>query len=207
MDDRKFEICCHHDSLVLNDRDLHLMSSYQLWIDTVRRERKTPEWLPSPIDIVKSRLFWWIRSGHDPLPYPPPTAYSCPWYELIVDGGNHDSFDTYFYKEKDVHDHGSITFNQLKDLPQEELQYCFVALAQSRYDIYQITSDNEIIIGYGPYRFRCFRDIELSAKSIATINTHREYDEVYKEILERWQKDGSKGWWIRRDKDLEDGSV
>ena len=43
--------------------------------------------------MLKSRLFWRIRSGKKPLALPPPTAYSCPWYELLEVPGPHDVWE------------------------------------------------------------------------------------------------------------------
>jgi hypothetical protein len=72
------------------------------WIRIARRERYahdvSPNWLPHGIDLLKSRLFWRLRSGKLPLPYPPPTAWSCPWYELIEDVRPHWVHDCYVHK-------------------------------------------------------------------------------------------------------------
>lgn len=38
--------------------------------------------VPNP----KSRLFARLMEGKSPLPFPPPTTYSSPWYELVEDG-------------------------------------------------------------------------------------------------------------------------
>lgn len=37
----------------------------------------------------KSALFWRLLNGKDPLPMPPPTRYSYPWYGIIEDPGAH----------------------------------------------------------------------------------------------------------------------
>jgi hypothetical protein len=37
----------------------------------------------------KSALFWRLLNGKKPLPMPPPTRYSYPWYEIIEEPGPH----------------------------------------------------------------------------------------------------------------------
>ncbi|WP_163058033.1 hypothetical protein [Acidithiobacillus ferrooxidans] len=37
----------------------------------------------------KSALFWRLLNGKEPLPMPPPTNYSYPWYEIIEEPGPH----------------------------------------------------------------------------------------------------------------------
>ncbi|MDA8376113.1 MAG: hypothetical protein M0Z50_03365 [Planctomycetia bacterium] len=37
----------------------------------------------------KSALFWRLLNGKDPLPMPPPTRYSYPWYGIIEEPGPH----------------------------------------------------------------------------------------------------------------------
>ncbi|MHB8365976.1 MAG: hypothetical protein ACYDB0_03005 [Acidithiobacillus sp.] len=37
----------------------------------------------------KSALFWRLLNGKEPLPMPPPTNYSYPWYEIIEESGPH----------------------------------------------------------------------------------------------------------------------
>jgi hypothetical protein len=39
------------------------------------------------LDGTKSALFWRLLQGKAALPYPPPTAMSYPWYEVIEDDG------------------------------------------------------------------------------------------------------------------------
>lgn len=75
----------HHGPRILTRRDLAVAHCVVRWISTVRQQEGWygPNWLPTGADFEKSRLFWRIRSGKDPLPHRPPTAYSCPWYELI----------------------------------------------------------------------------------------------------------------------------
>lgn len=57
------------------------------WIRTVRKTQKYGEgrwpWFPSRIDMWKSSFFWRLRSGKAPLPSPPPTSFSYPWYDVV----------------------------------------------------------------------------------------------------------------------------
>ena len=45
----------------------------------------------------KSALFWRLLNGKDPLPMPPPTRYSYPWYEIIEEPGPHRVGDIGFH--------------------------------------------------------------------------------------------------------------
>ena len=93
----------HHGTPDLFERDIKLLIDYQLWIKTANEASEKlfqrtgfknsyhkDTWIPSQADMTKSRLFWRIRSGLQPLPEAPPTAYSCSWYELIEIPGPHD---------------------------------------------------------------------------------------------------------------------
>lgn len=84
----------HHGAPILTARDAKYCEAMIAWIRTVREHCKDkfsygPEWLPSGVDIEKSRLFWRLRSGKQPLPHPPPTCYSCPWYEVVEEPTPH----------------------------------------------------------------------------------------------------------------------
>ena len=86
----------HHGAPDLFKRDIRLLLDYQKWVRTVQNSGgpQYKDWVPGDIDMLKSRLFWRIRSGKEPLPAPPPCAYSCPWYELIEVPGPHDVFES-----------------------------------------------------------------------------------------------------------------
>jgi hypothetical protein len=45
--------------------------------------------LPTDADIVKSALFERLRSGREPLDFPPPIGLDCPWYAVVEDPGPH----------------------------------------------------------------------------------------------------------------------
>lgn len=72
----------HHGAPILTRRDEAICHAMVNWI-RIARERNGKDWLPGSADICKSRLFWRLRAGKQPLKHRPPTAYSCPWYELI----------------------------------------------------------------------------------------------------------------------------
>lgn len=72
----------HHGPPILTRRDEAICLAMSEWI-RIARQGYGSDWLPGSADICKSRLFWRLRSGKPALPSPPPTAYSCPWYELI----------------------------------------------------------------------------------------------------------------------------
>lgn len=204
----KMSMYCHHDDLVLSDKDVEIMmqayeagannleefdereqrlvKSFKLWVDTVRKWRnpklELEDWLPTSVDICKSRLFWWIRSGHEPLPFPPPTAYSCPWYELIVDDLNH-----HIYLDFSLHKTNDDSVS--------------VWVCQCPYNLIEKVSDTEYILGFGPYRFKAWRDVETSLRALASYNPQS--PNLYEEYYERDKNDLTKCWMIRRERDLE----
>jgi hypothetical protein len=58
------------------------------WIKTVRAAGPgvvMVSWLPSENEIKKSALLARLLAGKNPLPYPPPCAYSYPWYAIVED--------------------------------------------------------------------------------------------------------------------------
>lgn len=121
----------HHGDPILTKRDMSLLEAYTTWRATVAKENGGVLTLPGPPDWLKSRLFWRIRSGKAPLKYAPPTAYSCPWYELIEVAGPHDTWETIRIADGNVH------------------------IAQCRYDM--IRKEGDIwIVGFGPYRFKAW---------------------------------------------------
>lgn len=66
-----------------------LIEKLALWETTRRKAGYFDTHNISPLPLVemrKSRLLLRILQGKEPLPVPPPTFYSGPWYELIEDG-------------------------------------------------------------------------------------------------------------------------
>lgn len=124
----------HHGPPVLTEREASICLAMAEWIRVVRKERATlegSEWLPSRVDIIKSRLFWRLRSGKRPLLVPPPTAYSCPWYELI---------------EESDRPHWAYEVREW-----EGSAY----IAQDRYEIVDRATDGSLsVVRFGPWLFR-----------------------------------------------------
>jgi hypothetical protein len=125
----------HHGEPELTRHDFRLLECFRLWISTVRKSPGYDEdWMPSDADIIKSRLFWRIRSGKDPLPHPPPRAYSCPWYEVIeMPDKMHSSAFELVERERD----GGT----------------FVYINQCSYQVIEKGDDGKYLLGFGPYRF------------------------------------------------------
>lgn len=73
------------------------------WL-AIKAQNAQPGWnhAPSHADFSKSRLFWRLRTGQRPLPEPPPTAFSCPWYEVVEIPGPHDCFEVWFDGDKAI---------------------------------------------------------------------------------------------------------
>jgi hypothetical protein len=121
----------HHGPPILTRRDEAVCLTMVEWI-RIARGKYGPNWLPTSADICKSRLFWRLRAGKQPLEHAPPTAYSCPWYELIEEPEReHFSYDMYDHE-------GEVYF------------------AQCRYQVVSRDADNKpTVVKYGPYTFSC----------------------------------------------------
>jgi hypothetical protein len=85
--------------------------------------------VPSEADILKSRLFWRLRSGKEPLPTPPPTAYSCPWYELVEEPDRPPWAHEVYVNDDAVY------------------------VAQCHYRLAARLSDGRLLVEYGPFLF------------------------------------------------------
>lgn len=151
----------HHGPPFLTKADVNLCLAVSLWIETVRKANPGdslsygPDWLPTHPDILKSRLFWRIRSGKQPLPHPPPTCFSCPWYEVVEEVGPHSSFDGGVHRW---------------DPAEPE----YLVIAQDRYTILERDADDvPKLVGYGPWKFRVWR---APAENKARHNTDRPDD-------------------------------
>ena len=150
----------HHGEPELLRRDLWLLDCFRLWVETVRgttspRGGGYPEnWFPGQVDCAKSRLFWRIRTGKAPLPYPPPTCYSCPWYELIEEPGPHTTQPLKIVDDRFRRPHFDPAVVSIETLVKSAY------VAQCRYEVAEVNTlegeANAAIISYGPYRFRAW---------------------------------------------------
>lgn len=73
----------------LTDYELDLCLNMAKWLDIRKAWSPQEGWLPTSADIIKSALFERLRSGRQPLNFPPPTGLSCPWYAVLEDRGPH----------------------------------------------------------------------------------------------------------------------
>lgn len=143
----------HHGAPVLYERDIQMMQHFMLWIQTARSSPTGggsygPDWWPSYPDMLKSRLFWRIRSGKQPLAYPPPTSFSCPWYELIEVAGPHEVVDEI---RAGI---GVTTMGSIFRAQQQGVTEC-ANVAQCLYGVIS-EADGKWVLAYGPYRFRAW---------------------------------------------------
>lgn len=131
----------HHGPPILTERDAHICEAMTKWIDTVRKHGKGisygPNWLPSSIDIIKSRLFWRIRSGKEPLPHPPPCCYSCPWYEVVEEPAPHWTMECWL----------------TADHPQWKYVSDAAIVGQCAYAVERRNDDGSLVVTFGPWRF------------------------------------------------------
>jgi|SRR5579859_745176 len=163
---------------LISDRQIKTCNDMVRWIRIARAERydklgDSPNWLPQISDLLKSRLFWRLRDGKDPLPHPPPTAYSCPWYELIEDGRAHWAYDCF------VHKPGEAGLWGRYEVP-------IANIGQCPYEVLTWSDKEETIpfsVSYGPYLFRTF---------YGPFETHQ-FDSETKTV----SRITINGWWIK----------
>jgi len=136
----------HHGAPDLFERDIKLLLDYQKWVETAKKSGGVhyQNWTPGTVDMLKSRLFWRIRSGKEPLPEAPPTAYSCPWYELIEVPGPHDVWEEIRVYEKK-----------------------FCSVAQCRYEVLEQHEDGILILKYNCYKFKAWNGM-IPTRSLVT---------------------------------------
>ena len=133
----------------ITEEELVLCQQMRVWIETAREWGKyAPDWLPSHPDMVKSALFERLRSGLQPLEYPPPIGYACPWYAIVEDQGPHQ------VAEKEGEPFGIIWQDDR------------VHLLGNMYRIVSLTKHNDMIVRDAyhdtPYRFHLWFDPEFS---------------------------------------------
>jgi len=132
----------HHGNPVLTQDAYDTCRAMITWIRTVRKERFGDPaygegWLPTDVDMQKSRLFWRCRSGKEPLLMAPPTAYSCPWYEVVEEMDRpHWAYD------------GCIQNTGTRKL---------AFIAQCPYEILELADDEKsAIVKFNMWKFRIF---------------------------------------------------
>ncbi len=147
----------------LTDDERKFCQYFIKWLE-VRRDWYTGA-VPSDIDCYKSALLERLRNGLEPLDFPPPKGYSCPWYALVEDRGPHLAIYS-----TDI----SFAFKKFPHFPNVDIW-----ILQSPYKrVKKLTNvkrpyDTEYIIqdlGHGddsPYRFRLWYDPDYKYGSIA----------------------------------------
>lgn len=110
------------------------------WLRIVKRSRNDSlEYhIPTDIDWRKSALFHRMREGKKPLKYPPPRAYSYPWYGIIEDLTPHPIKDDNIFMSSD-----------------KEIIIC-----QCPYDIVEKRSNVDFTLKCGNYVFRMWKQFE-----------------------------------------------
>lgn len=142
--------------ILLTKDNFQLVKYVIKWIETVRKSKDySDDWLPNEIDAMKSRLFWRIRTGKDPLPEPPPRAYSCPWYEVIEQDRPHWA--------NDLHDLKS--FREAFHLKQEPDK---LSICQCLYDIVEFDEKQRGIVKFGNYEFDIWKESRMVINSDQT---------------------------------------
>ena len=159
-----------------NEETLVTLEMMLKWIRTVRDAVffNTPPFIPSRVDLIKSRLFWRIRSGKEPLKFPPPCAYSCPWYELIDEPERaHWAYECYVHKPGDDSFWGT-------------LKKAVAHIAQTAYTVETWSDEENSIpetVSFGEYLFKVFKG------PFETMALDTKTGQPYRKNIE--------GWWIQ----------
>lgn len=173
----------HHGKPILTKDMLDACNAMSKWIQTAREAQKKfggsgygDDWIPTEPDIIKSRLFWRIRSGVEPLAVPPPRCFSCPWYEVVEIDEPHDIWDV----------HGSVM--TLADLLHREGNNKeFIVCGQCGYDVHEVIKDKEeYIVGYHSYRFRLWLDKERTKAGWEELQKQPNFNKETWHIHEYW---------------------
>ncbi len=176
----------HHGDPALFERDMKNIADLLLWMRVVRDENENgfhkvddyygKLWYPSQADCLKSRLFWRIRARKPILKHAPPTAMSCPWYELIEDTDRpHWVYDPpHIYTE----DFAGNKFNPAK-----------VSISgTSWFDLIEVIDDRHYVVGFKPWIFDLY---------CAPRNDVQRYDKETGEL----KLVTVDGWWLQRRKE------
>ena len=99
-----------------------------------------PDKGPTPADAWHSALLQRLLDGKDPLPVPPPRAYSYPWYALIENGRSTGHLDIHLYP------HGVPVLDD--DRPR-------VTICQGIWDIVEDQGNDIYIVEWAPTGLRC----------------------------------------------------
>lgn len=67
-------------------RDQRVARITAQWIHLAQIHRYGGEWTPTEADIAHSGLLERLLDNRDPLPLPPPLAWSYPWYSIVEKG-------------------------------------------------------------------------------------------------------------------------
>jgi len=159
-----------------SEDDFRLVVNLISWIRTARKWRYNAfqpkgDWLPGAPDVLKSRLFWRLRTGQDPLDYPPPTAFSCPWYELIEDNRAHWAYEAFVFVPKDGSRIG------------DEIEAPVMSIAQCSYVVVDMADGVPSKVSFGPYVFKVWKD------KVATPSYNNTLKAVETILVD--------GWWLQ----------
>lgn len=132
----------------MTDDQIKLAEAVVRWIELKRQWEKPfgPDELPTDADIAHSALLARLLRGKEPLPEPPPEAFSYPWYEVVEDTARaHRGIEFGFRKD-----------GGLKECLPDEADY--VCLNQNPfYRIIEHRSDHWVV-AYRRWRFIVWRD-------------------------------------------------
>jgi hypothetical protein len=119
----------------LNEYTHHIALCIQHWAQLTKPDLSHAETgMGLYCDLSHSALFSRLLSGKKPLPTPPPTSFSYPWYELL-DDGHVESVEVWFDEQ------GGLVINQ-----------------NGQWQLIEKQSDDEYVIAYGEtLRCRLYR--------------------------------------------------
>ncbi len=147
----------------ITDDEMTLCQQMVRWLEIRKKWQPEEPWLPTEADISKSALFERLRSGGEPLEFPPPIGLACPWYAVVEDPrphyigtGRNDIYINCKWDDPIFGPEGSW------------LKAGEVQLIQHTYRIVERRTETEVIVADGwretPYRFRLWLDPDHDPK-------------------------------------------
>lgn len=129
-------------SITQEEKDLIMLAIK--WLEVRKRWDPGSEYYSTEADLSKSALFERMRNGLEPLDFPPPIGFSCPWYAIVEDPGPH--IVGYGGGLGDIHFSKDYTDDSFITRIAEKYKNGTVVILQHTYEIFEQNGEADFII-------------------------------------------------------------